>query len=204
MITLGNDIAKYQGDVDYDTYKNNSQFVICKATEGVGYIDTKFKRNQTEARRVGLLLGYYHFCRPDLGNAPEAEANYFLGVVGELKENELIALDYECANQKQTDVTWCKTWLDTVQTKTGVKPFIYLNQSQMKFNWKSVIDAGYGLWLASYTFDPNKNTGNTGDFKSMAMQQWTDKQTVPGITGSVDGNVFFGSLTSTSRKPSRR
>lgn len=194
-ITLGNDISKYQGDINYDIFKNNTQFVLIKATEGNGYTDPKLNRNQSEARRVGLLLGYYHFARPDLGNTPEAEANFFLSKIGELKENELLALDYECANQKQSDVSWCKKFLDVVFEKTKVRPFIYLNQAQIKnFDWNEVIGGSYGLWVACYTYDPNKNTFVVGEFKSAAIQQWSNKQTVPGISGGVDGNVFFGTL----------
>lgn len=134
---LGNDVASYQGDINYDVYKNNSNFIIPKATEGVGFTDPKFKRNQSEARRVGLLRGYYHFARPDLGNSPEAEADFFLAVVGALQEGENLYLDYECANQVQAHVDWCRKWLDRVYQKTGVKPLIYLNQSQVKkFDWK--------------------------------------------------------------------
>lgn len=194
-ITLGNDISKYQGDVNYDVFKDNTQFVIFKATEGNGYTDPKLNRNQSEARRVGLLLGYYHFARPDLGNTPEAEANYFLSKIGELKENELLALDYECKNQKQSDVTWCKKFLDIVFEKTKVRPFIYLNQAQIKnFDWAEVIGGSYALWVACYTYDPNKNTFVIGEFPSVAIQQWSNKQTVPGVAGGVDGNVFFGTL----------
>lgn len=194
-ISLGNDISKWQGDVNFDVFKNNAQFVIFKATEGNGLTDTKFSRNQSEARRVGLLLGYYHFARPDLLNTPEAEADYFLKIIGALREGELLTLDYECANQKQSDVEWCKRWLDRVQSATGVKPLIYLNQSQVKaFDWQSVINGGYGLWIASYTGDPNKNDATIGKWSFAAMQQWTNKQTVPGISGGVDGDVFFGDL----------
>ena len=97
----------------------------------------------------------------------------------------------------QQEVEWCKQWLDTVSSKlNGIKPLIYLNQSLTGGNnWKPVVDAGYGLWLASYTYDPTKNTGDTGAWPFMAMQQWTDKQTVPGISGVVDGDVFFGDAT---------
>lgn len=194
-ITLGNDISKYQGDINYDIFKNNTQFVLIKVTEGNGYTDPKFTRNQSEARRVGLLLGYYHFARPDLGNTPEAEANYFLSKIGDLKENEFLALDYECALQKQSDVTWCKKFLDVVFEKTKVRPFIYLNQAQIKnFDWNEVVSGSYALWVACYTYDPNKNTFVIGEFKSAAIQQWSNKQTVPGISGGVDGNVFFGTL----------
>jgi len=194
-ITLGNDISKWQGDVNFDVFKNNTQFVIVKATEGNGYKDPKLDRNRTEARRVGLLLGFYHFARPDLGNTPEKEAQYFLDTVGELREGELLALDYECPNQKQSDVDWCKKWLDYVFEKTKIKPFIYLNQSQIySFNWQNVIAGSYALWVARYTYNPLNNNFDASEFKTAAMQQWSNNQQVPGASGGIDGNVFFGDL----------
>lgn len=194
-ITLGNDISRWQGDVNFDTLKNNCQFLIIKASEGVGFVDPKFSRNKSEARRVGLPLGYYHFAHPDLGNFPETEAEYFLKTIGELQLGELLVLDYEPPNQKQTDVDWCRKWLDYVYSKTGVRALIYLNQSQVKkFNWQSVVDGGYGLWIAAYTGDPTKNNYEKGQWTFAAMQQWTNAQQVPGISGNVDGNVFFGTL----------
>ena len=194
---VGNDVADFQGQINFDIYKNNSNFLITKATEGTGFTANTLKRNQSESRRVGLPLGYYHFARPDVGNTPEAEADYFLSKLGELKEGELLVLDYEPPNQKQTDVDWCRKWLDRVASKTnGTKPLIYLNQSQIKqFNWQTVIDGGYGLWIAAYTYDPNNNTFDDGEFPFAAMQQWTNKQQIPGIPSlAVDGNVFFGDV----------
>lgn len=191
---LGQDIASYQGDINYDTFKSNSQFVIIKATEGIGFKDPKFSRNQSEARRVGMGLGYYHFARTDLNNSPEREAQWFLDVIGSLRDGEVLALDWECANQKQADVDWCKKWLDYVKAKTGVAPLIYLNQSQHRFNWKVVVDAGYGLWIAAYTGSPTNNNFNKGIWPFAAMQQWTNGQIVPGVPAKVDGDVFFGDL----------
>jgi len=194
-ISLGNDIASFQGDVNFDTYKDNAQYVIVKVTEGNGFLDPKLGRNQSEARRVGLLIGYYHFARPDLGNSPESEAQFFIDKVGKLKEGEFLALDYECPNQAQAHVDWCRKWLDYVYNKTSVKPFIYLNQSQVqKFDWQSVVDGSYALWIAAYTYDPRNNNFVTGKFKSAAMQQWTNNQQVPGIPVKVDGDVFFGDI----------
>lgn len=194
-ITLGNDISKWQGDVNFDVFKNNTQFVIVKATEGNGYTDPKLDRNRSEARRVGLLLGFYHFARPDLGNTPEKEAQYFLDKVGEIKEGELLALDYECPNQKQSDVDWCRKWLDYVFERTKIRPFIYLNQSQIyNFNWANVISGSYALWIARYTYNPYNNNFDPSEFKNAAMQQWSNAQQVPGASGGIDGNVFFGDL----------
>ena len=190
---LGHDVSQYQGNINFDVFKNNTNFVIVKATEGNGYMDPRFRRNQSEARRVNLPLGYYHFARPDLGNSPLTEADYFLTTIGQPKQGEIFVLDYECPNQTPAHVDWCKKWLDRVYSKITVRPFIYLNQSQVqKFNWKPVVDANYALWIAAYTFDPNNNEFITGAWPIAAMQQWTDKQQVPGIVGNVDGNVFFG------------
>lgn len=194
-IILGNDIASYQKDVNFDVYKNNSNFVIIKATEGNGFIDPKFARNQSEARRVSLAVGYYHFARPDLGNAPEVEADFFLKVVGNPVAGEMYVLDYEPKSFSGDAVGWCKRFLDRVYDKIKVRPLIYLNQSQTKgFNWQPVIDGGYGLWIAAYTYDPNNNAAEIGKWPFAAMQQWTNKQSVPGIPVVADGNVFFGDV----------
>jgi GH25 family lysozyme M1 (1,4-beta-N-acetylmuramidase) len=195
IISLGNDISRWQGDVNYDVFKDNTQFVLIKSSEGNGYTDPKFIRNQAESRRVGLPLGYYHFARPDLGNTPEAEADYFLKVIGSPVEGEVYVLDYEPASNPGDAVAWCKKFLDRVLEKTGTKPLIYLNQSQVKsFDWQPVIDAGFGLWIAAYTYDPNKNDVEIGKWPFAAIQQWTNKQQVPGVSGNVDGNVFFGDI----------
>lgn len=192
---VGNDISKWQGDVDWNIYRSNTNFCIIKASEGISYTDPKFSRNQSEGRRTNVPLGYYHFARPDLGNDPVREADWFLGVVGSFVEGEILVLDYEPGQQNQAFVVWCKSFLDRCYTRSGIRPLIYLNQSQIKsFDWSSVVAAGYGLWVAAYTYDPNNNTFNKGQWAFAAMQQWTDRQSVPGIPGVVDGNVFFGDL----------
>lgn len=187
---VGNDVSNWQGNINYDVYKNNSNFIIIKATEGIGYIDPKFYQNQIESRRVGLLRGYYHFARPDLGNFPEAEAEYFLQVVGTMREGEVLCLDYEPASNPQPVVDYCKRFMDRVLALTRVRCLIYLNQSQVrKYDWKPVVDASYGLWLAAYV---PTSEAFTGQWNQMAMQQWTSSQIVPGIVGKTDGNWFFG------------
>lgn len=192
---VGNDISAIgQGQVNYDLYKNNSNFVIVKASEGRDFTDPQLSRNQSEARRVGLPLGYYHFARPDKGNSPDQESDKFLSAIGQLHEGEMLVLDFEVSYSDP--VNWCKKWLDIVASKTnGTKPLIYLNQSQVTLPWQPVVDAGYGLWIAAYTFDPNNNNFKKGPWPFAAMQQWTNAQTVPGISTKVDGDIFFGDIT---------
>lgn len=191
---VGNDISHWQGTVDWAVYKNNTNFVIVKSTEGNGGTDAKFLSFQKAARLAGIPLGYYHFARPDLGNTPEVEANYFLSVVGNPVEGEVYCLDFE-PNWNGDAVTWCKNFLTTVQMAIGVKCFIYLNQSQIKaYNWASISNEGFPLWIAAYTGSPTNTSYTLGSWPKAMMHQWTNSQVVPGISGGIDGDAFHGTI----------
>jgi len=193
---LGNDISEFQGQINWPTYKENTNFVIMKATEGIGLIDAWFGNNRQQARNYQLLRGFYHFAHPDLGNSAEAEANYFCNLIdgNPILQSEILALDFEVTYSDP--VTWSKEWLDAVTSHyNGTKPFIYLNQALCQdYDWTPVINAGYALWIADYTGDPTVNYFNGGAWQTAAIQQWTDSQTVPGIEGGVDGDAFFGTV----------
>lgn len=122
-------------------------FVICKATEGVGFVDPLCDQHYQRAKSQGKLLGVYHFARPDM-NSAEAEADFFVenikGYVGEA----ILVLDWEVATH---NVAWAKAFLDRVQLATGVKPLIYMSASVVSaYDWSSVVEADYGLWIAGY------------------------------------------------------
>ena len=187
---IGNDISQFQGSINWDTYKQNSNFVIIRSTYGNGYYDSWFAHNRDEARRVNLPRGFYHYCYPEY-NSPQDEAAWFCKALYDLKEGESLYLDFE-ESYSGDIVAWCKAFLDYVsQNFNGIKPLIYLNQSYMNLDWSPVISAGYGLWLASYQAD---GVGNTGKWPFMAMQQTSSSQQVPGIVGNVDRDVFFGDI----------
>lgn len=191
---VGNDISNAQGQISWGVYKDNTNFVVMKASEGSSYIDTYFGYNRQQARQYNIPRGFYHFARPELGNTPQQEAEFFCNLIDgdPIHEGEILVLDFEV--NYPNPVGWCKEWLDYVSNHfKGVKPLIYLNQNlATSFDWTPVVDAGYGLWIAAYTYDPNNNTARIGNWQFAAMQQWTDTQQVPGIQGAVDGDVFFG------------
>jgi len=193
---VGNDISVYQGTVDWPTYKNNSNFVIIKASEGKSLIDPWFGGNRKGARDNNLPRGFYHFARPDYGNLPEDEAKFFCSLIDgdPIRDGELLMLDFEV--QFHDSVNWAKAWLDYVSNHFGgVKPLFYSYQSMIKeFDWSVVANNGYGLWIAAPTGDPNNNNFYTGPWKMAAMQQWGTEDEVPGIKGAVDADVFFGDL----------
>lgn len=189
MSAKGCDISVYQGSVDFDALKGAVSFVIAKATEGTGFVDSQFARSWSEAKRVGLQRGAYHFARPDLGNSADAEATDFIAHLGPLDADDLLALDYE-VDWSGDVVGWCKRFLDDVYQMTAIRPLIYLNRSLLALDWSAVIAAGYPLWLASY--DGSLDTVPPTPWPRVAMKQWTSGGTLAGIQGNVDLNTAFG------------
>lgn len=199
FMILGNDVSEHQGVIDWNTYKNNTNFAILRATVGTARLDNQFIKNRDTARAANIPLGFYHYSYPQY-NTPQAEADFFKNAVSDIREGEILVLDFEEQWSGNT-VDFCKRFLDRLSgSLNGYKPLIYLNQSQTtSLNWKPVVDAGYGLWIAAYTYDPNKNTFQIGAWPFAAMQQWSNKQIVPGISGGVDANVFFGDVSTFKR-----
>lgn len=144
MLT-GIDISKWQGagfNVDAA-----ADFVICKATEGTGYVDPLCDKFYQQAKAKGKLLGVYHFARPDLGTTGEAEADFFVknikGYIGEA----ILVLDYECAPYSDD---WAYAFAKRVHDLTGVWPMLYASASKINgVNWTKTAK-NCGLWIAGY------------------------------------------------------
>lgn len=190
---VGNDVSEWQGQIDWATFKKNTNFVIIRTSFGLTYIDQWFGYNRTRARGLGIPFGYYHFAKPDIGNSPQAEADFFCKLIDgdPIREGEVICLDFEV--DYADAVNWCKSWLDAVSNHFGgMKLFIYLDQSKVKkYDWSPVVNAGHKLWLASYNPD---GVGEKGKWDKITLQQWTSSQKVTGISGNVDGDHFFGTI----------
>jgi lysozyme len=183
----GCDVSSYQGSIDFDALKAAVGFIIAKATEGSGFIDAQFARNWSEAKRVGIRRAAYHFARPDLGNAAQDEARWFLSQLGPLDAGDRLALDYE-VDWDGDVVGWCKTWLDLVRSVTGITPYIYLNLYLVSvYDWGAIEQpGGYPLWLADYDGLPDAVIETP--WPRVAIKQWTSAGTLPGINGLVDLN----------------
>lgn len=186
----GIDVSKWQGTIDFSKLKTD--FIIIRASYGTGFIDSQFTRNREEARKRNIPIGFYHYSYPQ-HNSPEAEADWFTKVLGEVLPGESLYLDFEEAYPDP--VTWSKRFLDKLSTNfKGYKPLIYLNKNLVETNnWEVVADANYGLWLAYWNYLPNVGT-DIPYWEVIAMRQYSNKLEVDGINGRVDGNVFYGDV----------
>src|SRR5262245_60348954 len=62
----GIDVYTGDGTINWSSVKSGGiSFAFTKATEGVDFIDAKFTANMTNAKAAGVLIGPYHFARPD-------------------------------------------------------------------------------------------------------------------------------------------
>lgn len=190
MTMNGIDISSWQTGINLDVVP--CDFVICKATQGVGYVNPDCDRAYQQAKKAGKCLGVYHYAS---GNDAVAEAEYFLkniqGYIGEA----VLVLDWESAqnaNFGKCDFTWCKTWLDYVTAKTGVKPMLYISASIIpRFN--GIGD--YGLWVAQYpNYTPTgyqETPWNEGAY-TCAIRQYSSTGRLNGYNGNLDLNKFYG------------
>ena len=62
----GIDASRFQSTLNWATAKSQGiDFAFVKATEGVDFIDVSFVNHMNNAIAAGVLIGPYHFARPD-------------------------------------------------------------------------------------------------------------------------------------------
>lgn len=197
----GIDISNHQGSMDLAKVlkQTKTDFVICKATEGLKFVDKFCDKFMVVAQDAGKQVGFYHFARPEW-NSAKAEAEFFLRQTKGYFGKGIPVLDWESSGK--SNVKWAKEWLDYIYGKTGVKPVIYMSESVVNaYNWKAVADTGYGLWVAryrDYNIDRNYDMSTCGKkpvvkwWSFYMMWQWTSVGRLDGYSGNLDCDVFYG------------
>lgn len=195
MALNGIDISNWQRGIDLS--KVPCDFVICKATEGTGYVNPDCDRAYQQAKANGKLLGVYHYANG--GNAA-AEADYFLNNIQGYIGEAILSLDWESQNNAMFGTggparTWISNWCKRIVEKTGVKPLIYTSAGW----YKEVSGIGdYGLWIAQYA--NNNPTGyqehpwNEG-YYTCAIRQYSSCGRLPGYAGNLDLNIAYMDAT---------
>lgn len=195
----GIDISHHQQEININNL--NVDFVIVKATEGVGYSDPNYEKYLSMALESNKKIGVYHYARPDLKNTPEDEATWFINKVTPYIKKAILVLDWEVANELG-NTTWAERFLQSVYKKTSIKPLIYMSSSVANnYNWQNVASLNYGLWIANY----GANTGAPGTppkikyWPFYTMWQYTSQGHISGYSGNLDLNYFYGDKTAWSK-----
>ena len=201
---LGIDISHHQGTINWTSvYNDGKSFAFVKATEGFTYNDPNFTANMTNGNAAGVVMGAYHFARPD-NNSATNEANHFVSIAGNYIGQGYLppVLDLEDPNSNthltqmfsRTQLTnWVQTWLTSVENQTGVRPVIYTNSNLAGYLLNSVNT--YGLWIAKPGTSPNTPPSNLGVWTTWKFKQYSWYGSVNGISGNVDLNSFHGTIS---------
>ena len=191
----GIDISSWQSAINVSDM--NVDFAIVKATEGSSYTSPSFTRQANDTLNSGKKLGVYHYM--SYATPAKEQAEYFVRTVKPYIGKAVLVLDFEgTAVNKGT--AFALEFLNTVQNLTGVKPMIYMSQSvAYSHDWTSVINNDYALWVARYPlgdtitgFRNDLSYGYLGYWDSAVMFQYTSHGKLPGYSGYLDLNVFYG------------
>ncbi|MBQ8427073.1 MAG: hypothetical protein IJX16_04875 [Clostridia bacterium] len=145
----GFDISNWQKNIVLK--KDSYDFVICKATEGLNFVDTYCDNFIQKAIKDNKLFGFYHFAR---NNQPEAEAAFFVKNCKGYFNYGIPVLDIEDFSIYDWN-DYTTRFINTVINTTGVPPIVYCSASQTHRFSESVYNK-CGLWVAGY---PQNYTG---------------------------------------------
>lgn len=162
-------------------------FVIMKASEGKTYKDTSLKI-WCDILGKDHLKGFYHYCRPEIGNTPKQEADNFLSAIKPYRNDKsLMVIDVEGGALTVSSLDkWVTEWCDYVFKKTGVRPLIYTSEYECK-RFKKVCAGGYGLWCAKWSTNKPKKIA---PWKFFAIWQNTSNYPVSAVR--CDHDYFNG------------
>lgn len=185
----GIDISNWQAGLDADSVFPNVDFVICKATEGIAFVDGYCDSWVQWCRAHGKPWGFYHFANV---NSPAMEATHFINNTSNYFGEGVPVLDWE----GDQSVDWVNEFVKIVHDQTGIWPWIYANP--WRFN-QGGVEQNCMRWIASYPdvlrpgldYDPGEPPETDG---LVGCWQYASDGQVPAYPGNLDVNHFFGSV----------
>lgn len=190
---IGIDVSSWQNGLSLAKNKEYLDFVIMKATEGVGFTDKCFNDFAVQSTELGLLQGCYHFARPDIHgrvDTMEDEAEWFVNVVDKqgLIGKAILVLDWEREPMDRVDLILA--WLNKVYEMTGVRPFIYGSKSKLATTAFKELTDSWPIWMAAWPQSVDRKLSEAADWVTKYDPKRT---TVPWLiwqfssTGKLDG-----------------
>jgi lysozyme len=202
----GIDVSSWQhpggNPVDWSAVRRSGvRFAVIKATEGTFYTNPYFATDRHRAWAAGIGVGGYHYARPAWpASTAVDQANYFLRQLGDTRGTLQLApiLDLEATGGLSAArlTIWVRTFLETVETRTGRAPLLYTYPAY----WNNIMNNSsafmrYPLWVASYTGGPGPGA-LPGGWPKWMLWQYTPAGRVSGIVGTVDLDVYCCTMVS--------
>jgi GH25 family lysozyme M1 (1,4-beta-N-acetylmuramidase) len=194
------DVSQFQpANIDWKAYKawsasgDGISRVSLRSSYGNGYQDPHFAAYRQGALAAGIdVLILYHYSYPSINN-PIAEANSQYNIVGAIRPQDILILDFE-ENVPQATPAWALAWLGQQEANYGGKlPGLYASSAYIQARLQDSRLAKYPLWLANWQYTPDERPPVPAPWTQYEFAQYTDRATnVPGIGGTVDADIFLG------------
>ena len=193
--TLGIDVSKWNGNIDWNAVKNSGvSYVIIRcgyrgSTTGAMIEDPKFKTNIQGALNAGLKVGIYFFSQAVNEVEAVEEASMTIGLIKNYNISYPVFLDVEASGgradgiDRNTRTQVIKAYCETIKN-SGYTPGVYANKTWLNSYMNAGELSSYKIWLAQYNTAPTY----TGKFD---MWQYSSKGTVSGISGHTDMNLSY-------------
>lgn len=185
------DLSHWQPDpIDWKALKaGGTQGVILKATQGTTYFDPTFGQRQNAALDAGLLVASYHFLQH---GSVVPQMRWYLDRVKPQAGDRLV-IDFEQESGKpDPTVDDLDVAVNYLMQETECEIAVYGASflfDTVKKRFPECLNMT-SLWAARYS--SNKPAVPAGTWPTYSLWQFTDKATVLGIKGPVDGNIWNG------------
>jgi lysozyme len=205
-VYAGVDVYNGSGDIDWKAVAgDNVKFAWVKCSEGTTFKDKSCQKNISGARKAGLIVGGYHFGRPDNGpkqgmqDAADEASNFLMASKGIQCGDLRPVLDLEAGikSDDSYNAEWALKWLQVVEGEIGVKPVVYcakwatdLFLRDARVELRAAL-ATYPCWWASYNTGVNPKRG-VAIWAEWDVWQWTGSGKTAGIKGKSDKNWMSG------------
>lgn len=210
QITLGIDVAKYQGTIDWEQVADAGvEFAMIRVgyrTLKTGEIvaDSNAKYNMQEASKYGIKVGAYFFSTAVSAEEAIEEADWVADYIAKYQITYPVVYNcegYDDTENRQYSLTktqrtdFAIAFLKQIAQR-GYTPMFYASKGELEGDaqWEtSRIQSSYKIWVAQYPSTPYPQTSASSYTGPHAMWQYTNNGTVPGISKPVDMNVaYFG------------
>lgn len=193
--TLGIDVSKWNGSIDWSAVKNSGiSYVIIRcgyrgSTTGAMIEDPKFKTNVKGANAAGLKVGIYFFSQAVNEVEAVEEASMTISLIKNYSISYPVFLDVEASGgrgdaiDRNTRTKVIKAYCETIRN-SGYTAGVYANKTWLNSYMNVGELSSYKIWLAQY----NSTVTYSGRYD---LWQYSDKGKINGISGNTDMNLSY-------------
>ena len=194
MEIRGIDVSAWQGAIDWDTVANyGMDFAILRITEAGNVIDSCFEKNYSGCQKHNIPTGAYKYSYAMTVAEIQSEARKVVKVLNGRKLQYPVWLDLEWNNQRSLGAEQIHKLAEAFEkiiTAAGYKFGIYCN-----VDWYLNVICShlkkYDFWIACYPESDNGTLQERLRPDFGVGWQYSSKAKIPGISGTVDRNVFY-------------